>query len=121
MKDQALNGKDAISVINVLHDFKWTCNSPRIQKGDTVCIFWEVINGATFAAIKLRLTLSFNDENRNEGFITTYAGVVNHSLSRYGKNEHMAMELPCGSQRQGESSYYAPERKCDERTWTKAA
>lgn len=46
-------------------------------------LFKKCMNGPAVATIKERLTILLNDANRDEGTITTYAGVVNHPLLRY--------------------------------------
>lgn len=39
MKDQVLNGRDSISVINFLAEFKLEVNSSRVRDGAAVWIF----------------------------------------------------------------------------------
>lgn len=57
-KDQAFNGKDFISVVNVLTDFKKACHSSRNHEGAAAWLFRKFMNCPDLAVIKVRLTLS---------------------------------------------------------------
>lgn len=83
MKYQAFNGKDIISVINFLTEFRRACDSSRIHKFAAVRLFRESINGIVLAAIKAQLMLSSNAASRHEGTIKTYAEVQSSILRRY--------------------------------------
>lgn len=54
MKDQVLNGKDPISVINFMNAFKWVYHFSSIQEGAAICLFREFMNGSSIVAIKPR-------------------------------------------------------------------
>lgn len=83
MNGQAFNENDASSVIDFFTEFKWVCDSSRIQKGATVWLFWDFMSSLTLVAINVWLALSSNHANRQESTITFYTGVVDYLLRRY--------------------------------------
>lgn len=58
MKNQAFNGKDPITIVNYLIDFKRACHLSNIQEGAAVWLFRDYTTDPAFAAIKARLTIS---------------------------------------------------------------
>lgn len=61
MKDQALNGKDSISVRHFSTRFRGGCDSSLIYVGSAALLIREFMNGTVRAVIKARLSLSSSD------------------------------------------------------------
>lgn len=83
MKDQVFSGKDLISAINYLTEFKRECDSSRIPERAAVWLFRDFINERALAANEARMTLSCNDTKKHEVTITSYTEIVNQLLRCY--------------------------------------
>lgn len=57
MKDEAFNGKNPISIINVLTEFKRVCDWPHVYNSATVWFFRGAMTGLALAAIKVRFSI----------------------------------------------------------------
>lgn len=83
MKDHLSSGKDSISVINFLAEFKRVSHSLYIHEGAAVWIFRDFLVGLVLAVIRACLILSLNDVNMRKGALILYDEVVNHLSSHY--------------------------------------
>lgn len=82
-KNQAFNGKEALSEIMFPAELEEAFHSSRIHKGAAVWLILGIMNSSILDAIKARLALSSNDANNDEGIITTNAIAMNHLLRRH--------------------------------------
>lgn len=57
MKDRTFNGKDPMSIIVFLQDFKAACNAYRIQEGAAMWIYEQYLSGRVESVIKARVAL----------------------------------------------------------------
>lgn len=83
MRDQVLDRKDSISVINFLTEFKRARNHFRIREGALIRLFQELKNGLAYGGFKSWLTLSWNNADVHECTMKSYAEVVDNLLRRY--------------------------------------
>lgn len=55
MKDRAFNGKDPLSIIASLQDFKTACNAWNIQESAAMCLLKIYLSGPIESLIKARI------------------------------------------------------------------
>lgn len=87
LRDRAFGGTDPVSIIIFLQDVKGARDPCNIHSGDALWLFKHFSSSLDEAVIKIRVKISTQTANDQEGCLTSYSAVVNFSLERYATDE----------------------------------
>lgn len=77
MKDGTFKGKERISIVVFLQDFKAECDFCNIHKRETMSILKHYLNSQVESFIEASVALPTKTTRAQEGYLKSYSAIVN--------------------------------------------
>lgn len=90
MKDRTLSGKDPLSVIAHLQNFRSAYDTCGIREGAAMCLFTKILTSRDKVALKARVTLTSSVKLCHESPLKLYFGMIRYILNRYVTDDNTA-------------------------------
>lgn len=90
MKDRVFSGKDLVSIIFFLKDFKAARNAWNIHEIEAMLLFKPYMTGPIDAVTKAQVTLPTGAAKLQESSPMSFFAIVNYHLERFATNHNIA-------------------------------
>lgn len=91
MTDKHFYGRDSVSVIAFLLDFKASYHACNIDESVALWIFKDFLIEPVESVMKVREALPTKTARAQHGCLTTYSAIVNFLLKSYASNDNRAI------------------------------
>lgn len=91
MKDRNFSGKDSVSIIAFLPDFKAACDACNFHESTAVWLLKHYPNGPVRSVINAHVVLQTETARTQEGCLTFYSAIGNYLLKRHATDDNFAI------------------------------
>lgn len=90
MKNRIINGKEPVTIIAFLQDFKAPCNACNIHESAAMWPFKNYLSVPVESVIKNGVAIRTQTAGAQEAYFTSHFAIVNYLLRLYATDENIA-------------------------------
>lgn len=83
MRNRTFNGKEPLSIVAFLQNFKAACDARNVHEGAAMWLFEHYLNRPVESVINARFALPAETARAQNGCLTSYFAIINWLLKRY--------------------------------------